>query len=173
MTTWYATTIEFPYDIWVCRRNIWLSTWATFLHEDLRIDSLVGSYGHLLYQIFVTSFVYIEGVFTWCQVLEYEHAIVVMVCGVVVLVCEFAFYVVVAVGLDHLVSLVAEYDFSAVERQILVIRTSVRDIVLVAEFLSLRAYITHDITNFLSSFAIVILDTTEIAHTLLTAPLWA
>jgi hypothetical protein len=102
-----------------------------------------------------------------------EHAIVVMVCGIVVLVGEFAFYVVVAVCLDHLVSLIAENDLSAVERQILVIRTSVRDIVLVAEFLSLRAYITHDITYFLACFAIVILDTTEIANTLLAAPLWA
>ena len=173
MSTWYASTIKLPCDIRICRRNVWLCTWATFLHEDLWIDGLVCSYSYLLYQIFVTSFVYIEGVFTWSQVFEHEYTIVVVVGSIVVLVREFTFYVVVAVGLDHLVCFVAENDLSAVEWQILVVRTSIRDIVLVAEFLSLRANITHDITYFLSSFAIVILDTTEVANTLLAAPLWA
>ena len=64
---------------------------------------------------------YGKGVFSRGEVFENKNTVVVIIGGVVVLVFEHAFDVVVAVGLDDFAIGVAQYDFGSVDRSVFVI----------------------------------------------------
>ena len=141
-------------------------------HEYLAVAGLVSFDRNLLYYILVSARMEIHGVLTWSEVLIYKDAIVLVISGIVILVLEHTCYVVVAVSFNHLVLSIAQYHFRTIDRMILVVGTWLWLVEVVSQLFIFGTDITHDISFFLGSTAEPCLDTTIVADTLLTTPVW-